>query len=90
MTQRAPFVSNSNIHKLLSLSLSLRRVCSRASIIIRFEPIHLHFRLIQFTSTESIQRIFIESISTPKLSVLSAQITAIFMLKSCYCFDHRS
>ena len=42
-------------------------VDTRAGIFIRFESIHVHFRLNQFASTESIQRIFIEPIHKYKI-----------------------
>ena len=51
--------------------LQVCSVDSRAVTIIKIESIHMHFRLNRFTSTESIQRILIESISTHKFSGFS-------------------
>ena len=49
----------------------------------RLESIHVHFLLNRFASTESIERIFIESINKYKISSFFLLIIAIFLYSHC-------
>ena len=51
---------------------------TRDDIFIRFKSIHIHFRLNQFTSTESIQKFFIDY---AQIVIVFLQITDLFMIE---------
>ena len=60
------FTCKFNVKQILTYTVTIR-----SGIFIWFKSIHVHFRSTRFASTESIQRIFIESIHKYKISAFS-------------------